>query len=158
MRLATMVLALGLLIPGGFATAEAIGEREGWVVRPTEKTYSELVEAVKEATRANQMGVVTEAGPTEAAAERGITIPGNRVIGVFNNDFAVKILERSTAAMIEAPLRFYVTENPDGSATLSYKEPIRVFAPYFDEGGRELADLADALQERLNRIADGAVK
>ena len=63
------------------------------------------------------MGVVTQAGPTQAAASRGITIPGNRVIGVFNNDFAVNILALSTAAMIEAPIRFYVTEGADGTAT-----------------------------------------
>ena len=36
----------------------------------------------------------------------GIEIPENRVVGVFNNDYAVRILDMSTAAMIEAPLRF----------------------------------------------------
>jgi hypothetical protein len=47
--------------------------------------------------------VVTQAGPTAAAKKRGITIPGNRVIGVFNNDLARNVLESSTAALIEAP-------------------------------------------------------
>ncbi|MBI6628656.1 DUF302 domain-containing protein [Pontibaca salina] len=158
MKITRLGLVLGLLIPTGFAMADAIEEREGWVVRPTEKTYSELVEAVKGATHANQMGVVTEAGPTQAAAGRGITIPGNRVIGVFNNDFAVKILNLSTAAMIEAPIRIYITENPDETATLSYKSPSHVLGPYLDEGGQPLADLAAALDDKFGQIADAAVK
>lgn len=158
MKTTRLGLVLGLLIPTGFAMADGMEEREGWVVRPTEKSYSELVEAVKEATQANQMGVVTEAGPTKAAADRGITIPGNRVIGVFNNDFAVKILDLSTAAMIEAPVRIYVTENDDETATLSYKTPSHVFAPYLDEGGQPLADLVAVLDEKFGQIADAAAK
>ena len=93
------------------------------------------------------MGVITQAGPTATARARGIDIPQNRVIGVFNNDFAVKVLETSTAAMIEAPIRFYVTENENGSATLSYKTPSFVFAPYAAEGGGELENLAKDLDK-----------
>ena len=124
---------------------------------PTPQTYADLIGSVIAATKKNGMGVVTQAGPTKAAASRGITIPGNRVIGVFNNDFAVKVLAVSTAAMIEAPIRFYVTESSDGTATLSYKHPSFVFAPYMDEGGDALADLAVALDERFARIAEAAV-
>lgn len=133
-----------------------LAPRDGWVVMPTDLSYDTLIDAVKFATRAGGMGVVTEAGPTAMAASRGITIPGNRVIGVFNNDFAVQILSLSTAAMIEAPIRFYVTEEPDGTGTLSYKTPSHVFAPYLDEGGAELAELAKALDQRFAVIADAA--
>lgn len=138
------------------AGAGQLAPRDGWVVMPTDLSYDTLIDAVKFATRAGGMGVVTEAGPTAMAASRGITIPGNRVIGVFNNDFAVQILSLSTAAMIEAPIRFYVTEEPDGTGTLSYKTPSHVFAPYLDEGGAELADLAKALDQRFAVIADAA--
>ena len=102
------------------------------------------------------MGVVTQVGPTGTARQRGIEIPENRVVGVFNNDFAVRILELSTAAMIEAPIRFYVTEDPDGTATLSWKEPSFVFAPYADEGGESLADIARELDRRFTAIAERA--
>jgi len=135
-----------------------LSPRAGWSVQGSDKSHSDLVKAVRGATKANGMGVVTQAGPTGAAAKRGITIPGNRVIGVFNNDFAVKILGLSTAAMIEAPVRFYVTEDPDGSATLSYKLPSHVFAPYVEEGGPELADLAAELDELFAAIAADALR
>ncbi len=131
---------------------------EGWAVYPTDKPYSELVDDTKAAIKENGLIVVTQAGPTKAAAARGITIPGNRVIGAFNNDYAVRVLETSTHAMIEAPIRFYVTENEDGSATLSYKTPSFVFAPYADQGGQALSDIAAELDQKFQSIAETAVK
>ena len=102
------------------------------------------------------MIVVTQAGPTAAAKKLGITIPGNRVIGVFNNDFAVRVLETSTAAMIEAPIRLYVTENSDGTATLYYKTPTTVFAPYIAEGGAPLVSIAAELDQIFQHISKAA--
>ena len=142
-----------------FASAgfgNGVPARKGWVVQETAKSYGALISALKSAAKANGMGVVTQAGPTKAAANRGITIPGNRVIGVFNNDFAVRVLATSTAAMIEAPIRFYITENADGTATLSYKTPSHVFAPYMAEGGDTLGLLAAELDARFAAIAGTA--
>ena len=131
--------------------------RQGWAVHPTDKPYGDLVQAVTAAIKANGLAVVTQAGPTGAAARRGITLPGNRVIGAFNNDFAVRILEHSTAAMIEAPVRFYVTENPDGTATLSYKTPSFVFAPYHGDD-TPMAGIAAELDQRFDAVARAALQ
>ncbi|NOD29934.1 DUF302 domain-containing protein [Ruegeria atlantica] len=131
---------------------------EGWAVYPTQKPYAELVDATKAAIKENGLIVVTQAGPTKAAAARGISIPGNRVIGAFNNDYAVRVLETSVHAMIEAPIRFYVTENKDGTSNLSYKTPSFVFAPYVSEGGQNLMDIAAELDSTFQSIAERAVK
>ncbi|MEO9820957.1 MAG: DUF302 domain-containing protein [Paracoccaceae bacterium] len=133
-------------------------QREGWTVLTTTKSYSQLIGDLKSAVKANKFGVVTQAGPTAAAKNRGIKIPGNRVIGVFNNVYAVRTLNISTAAMIEAPIRFYVTENENGSATLSYKHPSTVFAPYIGEAGPELETIASELDVTFSKIADAAVQ
>ncbi|MBY5934684.1 DUF302 domain-containing protein [Tateyamaria omphalii] len=155
MRLFLATLALILTT----ATAQAeMAPRDGWSVTPTSKTYDQLIADVKAAAKANKMGVVTQAGPTGAAKARGITLPGNRVIGLFNNTYAVNILNLSTAAMIEAPVRVYVTENADGTATLSYKLPSVVFAPYVPEAGAELAALSDELDTVFASIAAEAVE
>lgn len=122
----------------------------------TRKTFSALVNDTRTAVKANGMIVVTQAGPTAAAKKRGITIPGNRIIGVFNNDYAVKTLATSTAAMIEAPIRLYVTENEDGTAALSYKTPTAVFASYANEGGAALAAIAAELDQLFAKIAANA--
>ncbi|MCE8005690.1 DUF302 domain-containing protein [Aestuariivita sp.] len=152
-----ILAALAFSLTASLAQAQTMEPREGWTVIATQKPYQQLIDDVKSATKANKMGVVTEAGPTQAAAKRGVTIPGNRVIGVFNNAFAVDILALSTAAMIEAPLRFYVTESAGGQATLAWKHPTAVFAPYLDEGGEALRDLAAELDDRFAAIADMAV-
>lgn len=132
--------------------------RAGWVVISTDKEHSALLTDLKSAVKANKMGVVTQAGPTATARKRGITIPENRVVGVFNNKFAVDVLATSTAAMIEAPIRFYVTENDDGTAKLSYKTPSFVLAPYMDEGGAALNSLAQELDVIFEQIAADATQ
>ncbi len=150
-------LALFSLLAGP-AFAGDLLPQEGWEIFPSDKPYSELVSDTVSAVKENGLIVVTQAGPTKAAAARGITIPGNRVIGAFNNDYAVRVLETSTAAMIEAPIRFYVTENQDGTATLSYKTPSYVFAPYIYEGGEPLMDIALELDAKFQSVAESAVK
>lgn len=152
----SLILAAAMAICATVGVSQSIAARDGWVVLETSKSYGELIGDLKSAVKSNKMGVVTQAGPTKAAAGRGITIPGNRVIGVFNNDFAVKILALSTAAMIEAPIRYYITENPDGTATLSYKTPSHVFSPYMSEGGAQLGALAAELDARFATIAEVA--
>lgn len=150
-------LILAALLATSPAFADSIAPRDGWAVHASDKAYASMVDAVKAAAGANGMGVVTQAGPTGAARSRGITIPGNRVIGLFNNVYAVRILGLSTAAMIEAPIRVYVTEEPDGTALLSYKTPSHVFAPYMAESDPDLAKAAAELDAIFARIAAQAL-
>lgn len=149
-----VITALAILLT---TTVQAeVTDRAGWWVQKTSKPYAVLIEDVKVSVKAAKFGIVTQAGPTGAAKKREIDIPGNRVIGVFNNVYAVRVLNLSTAAMIEAPIRLYVTENEDGTATLSYKMPSTVFAPYMDEAGPELAEIAQEL-DRANRCRSRAI-
>ncbi len=154
MRLISFV---AILMIAGHALAGSVTPKDGWAVHATPHAYEDLIDRLKTAVKANGMIVVTQAGPTQAARTRGIEIPGNRVLGVYNNDFAVRALGFSVRAMIEAPIRFYVTEDPDGSATLSYKAPSHVFAPYLDEGGDGLAALAAELDTIFAAIAEDAI-
>lgn len=158
MKPLSLGLALCVMLVAGLARAGDLMPRDGWQVMPTSKIHAALADDPRAAVKAHGMGIVTQAGPTKAAASRGITIPDNLVVGVFNNDFAVRILALSTAAMIEAPVRFYVTENDDGTATLSYKTPSFVFAPYLAQGGDGLAGLADQLDDRFWAIAQAATQ
>ncbi len=154
MRLAIIcALLLGFVTA---AQAQSISPRDGWVVISTDKDHRGLLGDLVSSVKSNGMGVVTQAGPTDAAKRRGIIIPRNRVVGVFNNDFAVRVLALSTAAMIEAPIRFYVTEDETGGATLSYKTPSHVFAPYIAEGGPPLTAIAAELDAKFAAIAQAA--
>jgi len=155
-RMLTLLAALLLAAPAH--AADTIPARDGWVVHETQMTYAELVARMKPAIRSQKMGLVTQAGPTGMAKKRGITIPGSRIFGVFNNKFAVRAIRTSISAMIEAPVRMYVTSNPDGTATLSYKTPTHVFSPYFDEGGEDLRTIAGELDAIFAAIAAEALK
>lgn len=124
------------------STAFAAGDLE---TVATSKSFADLQSALEAAVKDSGMAVVTRACASCGAAKRDIDIPGNMVVGVYRNDFAVRMLEASVPAGIEAPIRFYLTENDDGTASLSYRLPSSVFAPYGS------ADL-DAMAKELDVI------
>ena len=128
------------------ATASDLASQPGWAANKSSHDYPTLVERVNEAAKAHKIGVVTRASATVGAAKvLNKKIPGNMIVGLYHPRFAVPMLEASIAAGIEAPIRVYITENADGSATLSYKKPSAVFAPYMSEGGDKLKNLASEL-------------
>ena len=127
----------------------------GFRVIDTEHGFGELVKRLNGAIKANGMAAVTRASATKGAASLGVTIPGNMVVGVYHPKFAVRMLEASIPAGIEAPLIFYITENADGTASLSYRAPSAVFGPY---GSAALDRMAAELDTIFAAIADGATK
>ena len=68
------------------------------------------------------------------------------------------MLAASIPAGIEAPIRFYLTENADGTATLSYRTPSSVFGPYFDKAGADLKNVAEELDPIFAAIAAETLK
>ncbi len=154
----TLSLFMVSLIAMTAATAGTVGKRDGWVVIDTKYAFPVLEERLEAAVKAEHMGLVTSASASQGAKAAGFEIPGNKVFGVSRNDFARRMLSASVAAGIEAPVRFYVTENPDGTATLSYKKPSTVFAPYADEGNDALKTLAAELDGIFAKIAESAAQ
>lgn len=148
----------GLWLAGSaFSYAGPIEPRDGWEIRQTEKPYARLLDDFKEVVPMVGMAVVTEAGPTEAAKARDVDIPGNRVIGVFDNDTAVRLLKLSTPAMIEAPIRFYVTEDAEGRGRLSWKRPSAILATYADgKNGDAISEIGQSLDRVFLAIAERA--
>jgi uncharacterized protein (DUF302 family) len=127
----------------------------GMRVVATPHGFGDLVKRLDAAIEANGMFAVTRASASVGAKRRGVDIPGNMVVGVYRNDFAVRMLAASVPAGIEAPLRFYLTANADGTASLSYRAPSAVFAPY---GSAELDAMAQELDAIFAAIAAGAAR
>ncbi len=144
--------SLILLLP---AVAHGEAGPPGLVDLPTGYGYSVLLDRLDKAVAAADMTVVARASATIGAAQRGITIPGNAVVMVFRNDFAVRLLAASLPAGIEAPLRFYVTEGTDGHATLHYRRPSAVLAPYGAPAVDQIAAELDPIFDRVARDAAG---
>jgi uncharacterized protein (DUF302 family) len=152
-----IVLLLGAVaLDAHGAAAQEWRAPSGWEVAKTRHSYAELIKRLDAAVKANKMGLVTRASATLGAkAVLGKTIPGNMVIGVYHPRFAIRMLGASIPAGIEAPIRFYITENADRTATLSYKTPTAVFAPYTD-GGEKLKTMARELDAIFAKIAKQA--
>jgi uncharacterized protein (DUF302 family) len=100
------------------------------------------------------MALVCEADAQKGAAARGVKIRGNRVLMVFRNDFAVRLLEADPAAGFEAPIRIYVYENADGTTTISYRTPSALLAPYRHP---EVGAVAAALDPIFKAIVEEAL-
>ncbi len=148
-------LALAALLLVGAAAAAADTPYPGTRTAASRHGFDALVSRVEAAVAENKMGLVAQASASRGAAARGVRIPGNAVLMVFRNDYAVRMLQASVAAGIEAPLRIYVTENADGTATLSYRTPSAVFAPYRNDKLDEIAKELDPVFERIVRDAAG---
>ena len=148
-----IVVAFALFLVNTQTVRADLVAMPGWVVHKTQHSYADLVDRLDQAVKANKMGVVSRASATVGAKKvLKQDIPGNMVVGVYHPRYAVRMLEASIPAGIEAPVRFYITENDDGTASLSYKLPTAVFAPYAD-GGEALKDMAAELDAVFDAIA-----
>jgi len=111
--------------------------------------FAVVAQALEKAIAAQGMGLVCHANAQAGAAARGVTIAGNQVLEVFRNDYAVRMLRADPEAGFEAPIRIYLYERPDGTATLVYRKPSAVFRPYrhpdLDQLGTELDEVFDRI-------------
>ena len=117
--------------------------------------FDALAVRLEKAIEANKMGLVAQASASRGAAARGVKIPGNLVLMVFRNDYAVRMLAASVPAGVEAPLRLYVTEDSNGKAGVTWREPSAVFAPYGSAELNAMARELDPVFEKIVRDATG---
>jgi len=148
MRLIIFTIALVLSIQGVWAATNS--PYAGTKVIETGQPFGSYLKKLKAAIRANKMGIVAEACATCGAKNIGVTIPGNRVVMIFNPHFAVRMLKASEASGIEAPIRLYVTENTDKTAKLTYRTPSAVFGVY-------KVPALDVMAKELDQIIENIV-
>ncbi len=155
--IASAIFALALFV--GFAGSSAVDAAasdypyEGVIEIDTPHDFDTLWERLEAAVSDHEMLLLYQASASRGAAGRGIEITGNAVFGVYRNDFAVRMLAASVPAGIEAPLLFYLTEQADGTARLTYRQPTAVFAPY---GSADLDTMAAELDSIFAGIAADA--
>ncbi|MEJ2120181.1 MAG: hypothetical protein P8Z76_05605 [Alphaproteobacteria bacterium] len=111
-------------------------------------SYWALITRLEAAIKRQKLKIISRASVRGAERQKKLGIPGNMVIGAFDDDTTTRILRANVAAGIEAPIRFYVTRGADEkTATLWYRRPSWVLAPYSDRSG----DL-QAVGEELDRL------
>ncbi|MGH8680931.1 MAG: DUF302 domain-containing protein [Burkholderiales bacterium] len=156
LRRASLLPLVGLAIAAANpAFADNPTPYPGTVTLRSDHGFNDLVGRIEKSIEANKMGLVSRASASGGAAARGVKIPGNAVLMVFRNDYAVRMLAASVPAGIEAPLRLYVTEGQDGKASITYRRPSAVFAPYRNAELDKLARELDPVLEKIVRDAVG---
>lgn len=153
-----LVAVFGAMVFAGVLPVRAAGHGypyDGMRVVHTRYHFAVLVARLQRAIADQRMGLVAEASASAGAARRGIRIPGNAVLMVFRNDFAVRMLRDSVPAGFEAPLRLYVTEGADGRASITYRTPSAIFRPYGNADLDRMARDLDAIFARIVAEAAG---
>lgn len=143
-----------LVMAGAAAGAQAQPAGSGMSTKASPHAFARTVASLEKSIESNKMGLVAQASASRGAAARGVTIPGNAVLMVFRNDYAVRMLAASVPAGIEAPLRIYVTEDAAGKVQASWRRPSATFAPY---GSPALDDMARELDPVFERIVADAL-
>ncbi|EDP65757.1 hypothetical protein BAL199_02994 [alpha proteobacterium BAL199] len=145
MRAFAICLVAVLLVVARPSDAENPTPYSSTVTIDTGKPFEPFVDAFAKAITGNGFNVVGIACAN--CAIKGVfgeTVPGNRVFLFFKPAYARRMLAASVAAGIEAPIRVYATEAPDGTARVTYRLPSAVFGAYevpdLTAMGRELDD------------------
>ena len=146
-------LVAAVVFTAALAVSPALAQ-DGRVTAVSRAPFPKVAEALEKAVTDHKMAVVCHANAQRGAAGRGVTIKGNQVLMVFRNDFAVRLLAADPQAGFEAPIRIYVYENADGTATVSYVPPSAVFAPYKHP---EVKAVAGELDPIFKAIVDTAL-
>jgi uncharacterized protein (DUF302 family) len=146
-------LVAAVAFTAALAVSPALAQ-DGRITATSRAPFHKVAEALEKAVTEHKMAVVCHANAQRAAAARGVTIRGNQVLMVFRNDFAVRLLAAEPQAGFEAPIRIYVYENADGTATVSYVPPSAVLGPYKHS---EVKAVAAELDPIFKAIVDGAL-
>lgn len=150
-RRGILPFALALILAAGPTAALA---QDGKVVLTSKAPFPRVAAALEQAIADQRMGLVCHANAQQGAAARGVKIPGNQVFLVFRNDFAVRLITADPRAAYEAPIRVYLYENRDGTASLTYVKPSALFKPHAHP---EVAKVGAELDPIFEKIAAQAV-
>lgn len=122
------LFVLSLALVAGHSAAALV--QDGKVVLTSRAPFAKVAAALEQAIADQRMGLVCHANAQQGASARGVKIPGNQVFLVFRNDFAVRLINADPQAAYEAPMRIYLYENRDGTATLVYAKPSALLQVY----------------------------
>jgi uncharacterized protein (DUF302 family) len=145
---ATLMLAILSTLPS-FGHAVENGTRA--IV--SDLSYWGVITRLEAAIKRQKLKIISRASVRGTERQKKLGIPGNMVIGAFDDEYTTRILRANVAAGIEAPIRFYITRHPDDkTTTLWYRRPSWVLAPYSDKTG-ELRAVGEELDKIMETIA-----
>lgn len=123
--------------------------QDGRMTMVSKTPFARVAAALEQGIRDEKLALVCHADAQQGARARGVTIKGNQVLMVFSNVYAVRLIDADPAAAFEAPMRIYLYENADGTATVTYMPPSALLAPYRHPDVRAVGAELDPIFKRI---------
>lgn len=111
--------------------------------------FEDVLTRLRSAIETAGLWVLHEIDPQKVLERGGHVIDPARQILFFHPDLMVRLLQANQAALLEAPLKLAVLQQPDGSVTIRWFDPAAAFARYRNP---VLAELGQDLARRCARI------
>jgi len=131
-------------------------------VRISRLPLAGVVSRLRDAITANDVWVLHEIDPQTLLRKGGYAIAAARQIFFFHPRLMARLLTADAAALIEAPLKFAVTELEDGGVAVRWLDPEAAFARYnhpdLTSLGKELAQLCEHIADRTFEQSASAAK
>lgn len=119
-------------------------------------SFAAVVAALRREIECAGLLVLHEIDPQTILKNGGHTIGATRQILFFHPDLMVRLLEADQAALLEAPLKLAVMEQPRGAVVVRWLDPAAAFARYGNPALVELGrDLAAACERIVAASLDG---
>ena len=114
--------------------------------------FDDALAKIPEALKAEGFGVLTEID-VKATLKKKIDVDFRRyrILGACNPPFAHKALQHSLDVGMLLPCNVIVYETDDGKTVVSAVDPMQTMAA---QGDPEMAPLADAVQQKLQKVID----
>ncbi len=113
--------------------------------------FEEVLTRLRQAVEAAGLWVLHEIDPQKVLQRGGYDIGPARQILFFHPDLMVRLLQANPAALLEAPLKLAVMQQPDSTATIRWHDPAAAFGRY---GNPVLAELGQDLASRCQQIVN----
>jgi uncharacterized protein (DUF302 family) len=111
--------------------------------------FEEVLTRLRQAIQAARLWVLHEIDPQKVLQNGGYEISPARQILFFHPDLMVRLLQSNPAALLEAPMKLAVMQQPDRSVAVRWKDPTAAFSRY---GNPILTDIGQDLASRCGQI------
>lgn len=114
--------------------------------------FEETLLALKDGLQAESLLLIHEIDPQRLAERGGYAIGATRQLLFFHPRYLVRLLEGDSSALMEAPLKLVITEQPDSSVILRHSDVAAAFQRYpaLSKLGAELDELFQRLVARVS--------
>ncbi len=122
----------------------------GFHLQLSRMDFSALIACVTEALKTQGFGVLTDIDvQATMKAKLGVDVQAYRILGACNPPLALQVLSADPDIGLLLPCNVVVRENPDGTMTVGFMDPIAVlkFTPH-----PKVAEVAQEVRQRLEAV------